>query len=413
MKHRYRFVLISLIIVALICLTAYLAFGRNSNPAIGPSSQPTTTVTDPAVSTVATSSTAETGAATESTAPIQTIPPSEPNEHLTIVQVQMDPSAVIDRDPEISPADPEYIPGLESLINAEGKVCQNDRILTYRFFDEYSGDWLSISFGRADGTYNRFLYLDPAFTVNDQQTSCWLHFLTPSDGSIITVTNSPPTAGHSITFSRYRDDGKDAAYSDMQRPGTVWCPGEGFSDPAHIDLLLYRGTRICMVLQLTIEKTDAGTYCLSDIRDKNLTSDLSKDPTFSLSELEHIAELFTTAFNDPMQCGRFWDPMTTPSLDQFIFDIRHDDPGLYYQQFDPAVGIDETYTSAILAQSESPVIAVTYKYYSSTISLTFYFEILEDPSPEKHGVYHFIGMDYPSITNLTAMISNGWDGESS
>lgn len=347
--------------------------------------------------------------------PLPTIAPQPITiaKNVTIYKVDADPNEIIDRTQAVDSSHPEYldIPGGDPYWSVEGKVCRNDKTITIEVMNEFSGDYYEITFGHITGQCNRFLYLNPSVKVNGSPASVFVHADQPTAGYLVTLGSEiPPQRPGDIlscTYIRALDQRSSAKYDDPKHPGFIWYPQNELKGPIYIDMLVNNPEgNPYATLRLTIDKAEDGTYSLADIDNLDLFQDNSLHPEFTKSELAYVIDLANEVYmSGPENSGLGIHEDDGFPLEKCIIEYREHD--FYYEEFIPAGGVI-AYTQ-VYEDLEIPFLAVHLRQSGYAVH-TFYFQIIVAPTSENHGVYQYIGYDFPLYDSVELLSGFGWQG---
>lgn len=356
--------------------------------------------------------------------------PTEPeyeirvSDNVTIYQVEKDPNEVIDRTATVDPSHPEYqdVVGGDPYWSVEGKVCRNDRTISIEIEDTSREQTYTISFGYITGGCNRFLYLNPVMTWGDLgEQPCYIHLDKPiGGGQLVTLPGADPAdedpfaLNRSYTFRRaYVDHRQNARYVDSKHPGAVWFPQDELDGPILLDMIVANAEgNFSACLRLVIDKAEDGTYSFVDIDNLDLTQDNAQHPEYTEEELRYVTTLARDVYmNQELSQLAATEKENTPGLcyENVLITYRDHTNGLYFGQF-VVPGGASSYTK-VYSDQRLPILAVTYRRKGLT-SLTFYFQVTEEPNSSQHGTYRYIGRDYTIYDRESTLKGYGWDGVS-
>lgn len=416
-KSKKIFIIISIVVMVL-CIVVFMLSNKNNN-------QPAVVVTFP----LATGDTASEGGPTDTagTQPIPTIQnppataPTIPEEsievklspNVTMLKVEKDPNEIIIRTDEYNPEDPEFTEDevFAYHYSGEGRVYRNDKVITIEIYDALEDFTHSISFGYITGGCNRFLYLNP--TINSEYATHYaFHFTRVSDAGVIQSIRSEDNIKKVKHYSILRalDQRTPANYIDPHHPGTVWYTPSALEGTQYIDcvVMTLNGDWIATI-RIHIAKDPAdGTYSIVNLENKNLMQDDAK-PYLTEQAVQYLYEASRQMIDNPQQLGLYHYTLKEDVLlENFIMEYRDYSTGLYYDYF-------YLHGSVVPVQTRehtkgNPVIAVTYRHFTSTMVLTLYYEVYTPPSGNNPGVYKYIGRDETYYRTIKSMNNKGYPG---
>lgn len=346
-------------------------------------------------------------------------PPStsyDPIEYGQNITVTINPAiedAIIDRDPAITPAHPEYIEsyvGGGSFSASEGKVFKNDRVWNVEIQNNTTGEWMTFSFGASIGEYNRFLYLNPTRITTEPGVHGYFHFKA-SNGTLLNLaqsfdnTKEMLSSHDNFTVRRAMDQLSVAEYVNPMYPGAAWYTSAALNDPVYIDIICYYGQgSIAAILRLWIDKDENGCYYLASLENHDLY--LQTDAIFTTAELYHLYERVDADINDYELTGmhtldRDWN------CEDYFFDYREAGSGCYYDYF---LMVNTATATASKDYRGYDIMAVTLRNNGATQSITLYYRIIALPYGETHGVYQYLGRDYPFNSTIEELQGSGYPG---
>lgn len=347
------------------------------------------------------------------TPPLNSYEPVEYGKNITVIINPKIKEAMIDRDPTVSPSHPEYIEsyiGGGSFSAPEGKVFKNDRVWTIDIQNNTTGEWMTFSFGAAQGEYNRFLYLNPARVTTEPGINGFFHFK-PSSGTLLNLAQTYENKKEmlsvydSFTVRRAMDQITVAEYESPMYPGTVWYTDAPLNGPVYIDVICYFGQGpIAAILRLWIDKDEDGCYYIASLENHDLY--LQRDPIFTTAELYHIYERVDADILDSELTGMHtldgsW------SCEDFFFDYREAGAGCYYDYFLMSGAGGATASKDYRGYD---IMAVTLRNNGSIQSITMYYRIIALPYGDTHGVYQYLGRDYPYNATIQELQNSGYPG---
>lgn len=347
------------------------------------------------------------------TPPISSYEPVECGKNITVMINPAIDDATIDRDPSVTSEHPEYIEsyiGGGSFSSPEGKVFKNDRVWTVEIQNNTTGEWMTFSFGAALGEYNRFLYLNPTRITTDSGVNGYFHFKA-SNGTLLdlaqTFANKKEmlSTHDSFTVRRAMDQLSVAEYVSPMYPGAVWYTNAPLDGPVYIDVICYYGQgSIAAILRLWIDKDENGCYYLASLENHDLY--LQGDAIFTTAELYHIYERVDADILDYDLIGMHtldgeW------SCEDYFFDYREAGSGTYYDYF---LMVNSASATASKDYRGYDIMAVTLRNNGSTQSITLYYRIITKPYGENHGVYQYLGRDFPYNTTIDELQNSGYPG---
>ncbi|HIT34528.1 MAG TPA: hypothetical protein IAC31_07905 [Candidatus Faecousia intestinigallinarum] len=402
MKKLSVILLVLVLIIALAVLITSIVF-RHSAPSVPTKifEHPTTEAT--AVPMPEPSFGNDTAPATDpSTEPIiETV-----GESVTVNILGIRPGALIDRTMGVAQESPEYIADMTAYVGSEGKVYKNDRTISIEYLDEVSGKYLTYSFGYATGEYNRFLYLNPKIEDAKDGYNYYFHF-SAQQGSLVNIAYEDYELYDSFSVRRALNQDAPATYIDPTHPGLVWFTAAPIDEPVSIDVIAWGQDSIRAIFRLWIEKDDDGCYYISSIENRNLIQEPNSQ--YDIAELYYIYEMASADIHDGEKLRMTVITDGYPPIENYIIDYRSIDEGCYYRYFVPAEG---RFTADTLEYRYNPMIAVTLRTLGGGLSLTLYYHIIHPPKDGVHGVYQYIGRDYPlndTIENLQMLGYPGMD----
>lgn len=344
--------------------------------------------------------------------PFEYLAPVKLAPNVTLQQVSL--IGEIDRKYVIREDHPEYIdvPGGDPYWCTSGIVFRNDRTITIDIQDTQRDVIHSISFGHITGQCNRFLYLNPICADDGQvpeNTAYHYQFEQPVGGGAIynLGDNSRAYDAHTSFFiGRTLEEWENASYTSPKMPGTVWHIGGDADGPFYIDCRVYqlKGDMIA-TLRLTISRMNDGTFAITNLEDKNQLNPYG-GTVFSASELEYLVSFTDDTYHDPDQVHFTSTSMSEEhiEMDECIIEYIGIGEPLYYNQFLPHQGSDRTQT---YVNMEMPIVAVSYRK-GTLFTQTFYFQQILPEINGVHGVYAYIGRDYPMYDTIERLRNYGY-----
>lgn len=311
-----------------------------------------------------------------------------------------------DRNPYIDKNHPEYIDiGYGDFYYCEmGIAFCNDRTLSITLEDSMTGVERKISFGKAIGECNRFLYFDPKAEENGEEVSYIYHFNEPftlgeGGNSVVCDLGGNNEDAEATSTSQMRAGGTgvlqndivtDCSYIAPNMPGAVWFTEGSLLDPTFVDVHVYsKDGDMVAALRLTIEMQNDGSYAFTNLEDRNLVT--NPNEVYTEEEQEYLLTLAEETWKDPdlvHMTTDFFDS-TALSLNHCMIEELNHDTGLYYRDFAPRTGEKKT---AVYTQDHQTVMAMTFRYHGMTLQ-TLYFRVTVPPLNGEHGQYYYIGRD--------------------
>lgn len=335
------------------------------------------------------------------------------NPNVTMYKVDKDPNEVIDRTDEYDPNDPEFTADevYNYCYSSEGRVYRNDKVITIEIYDALEDFTHSISFGFITGGCNRFLYLNP--TINSEYATHYaFHFKTVSDAGVVETIQSEDsikTVKH-YTVLRALDQRMPANYLDSRHPGTVWYTPSSLDGTSYVDcvVMTLNGDWIATIrIHIAKDPTD-GSYSIVNLENKNLMQD-DAEPYLTDAAIQYLYETSRDLLEDPEQIQIYRYTLDKEiMIDNFIMEYRDYSTGLYYDYFHQDGNVLPVESRE--ATKGNPIIAVTYRKFTTTMVLTLYFEVYAAPTENFTGLYNYIGRDESYYRTIQSMQNNGYPG---
>ena len=336
------------------------------------------------------------------------------NVNASIVPLQE--GAAPNPNPNLTASNPEYVsedPNF-NYRDPNGFIYKNDRVVSIEFIDRRNGSLVTVSFGSALGTYNRFLYLNPVRSINGKATDSFFHFtITRNNGSIVTFPYDYPSDklllenSNSFAIRRCVDQRVSATYNSASDPGTVWIAnGLRGQLRTNVQVLDNKG-QICALLDVIFALDDDGCWYIANIENQDLT----QKPTekFSATEVYKIYEMASEDMFDGEKLGIYFSISEKPEFNDYMIDYISPTDRMYYDYFKPANPNANDICSAYIGNH---IIAVSLRQHSVERTMTLYYYAVYNPTAEKDYDYFYIGRDYyqnRSITTLKNLGYPGWD----
>lgn len=368
---------------------------------------------------------------TNPTLPAATIPsaptkPTDPDlveeitvgKNVTIYKVPKDPNEVIDYDMRITPEHPEYMDAEYGgyYISTEGKVYRNDRIISIDVYDPYDNRTRKISFGYITGQCNRFLYLNPI--VDDDRYQYSFRFqdyqVRGQSGGIIEIVSPIEHDPDSPSYVTYvaADQMIDALYKEPNYPGVFWYTTGPLEGPIYIScqVLTATGDPVALLRLVITKDPSDGTYSFANIINCNIMQENPADSIIPDSDIEVLFQLACETLNDPEALGLYSSQIREVEKDpgRFMMEIRDYITGtyhsLYYQKGNPVA-------KPALKDLFAPVVAVTYRDWTTPYAMTMYFQVLRPATIFEPAIYQYIGRDSHFYPTLEIVRSNGYQSD--
>lgn len=342
----------------------------------------------------------------------ETYPANELGDNVTVEESPADPNEVIDRTMEIDPSHPEYLDSdnYNPFYSSEGKVYRNNKVISIDLYDASLEKTFTVAFGYPTGVCNRFLYLNPVVTSDGDIDNYYIQFETVKGcGQVLTFSSTTDgDLGTCYIFQRAMERRTSANYESPQSPGSVWFTSSPLDRPVYIDAVIYNGTgRFTASVRLTVGKEEQdGTYSIIDLDSNNLFDQNALHPDFTPEELQYIVDATNKVlFEQNLASLDIQENDTQVTAEKCVIQIRPEEMGLLYDEFIPSFGglrKEQNYIN-----SGMDILAVTYRP-TELSSHTLYFYIICPPINGDHGIYQYIGRDYPTFDTVENLTNAGW-----
>lgn len=347
--------------------------------------------------------------------PPTTLPPAITlGDNVTASIVPMQEGATPNRKPDWTAESPEYVAeDPESRYrDPNGFIYKNDRIVSIEYIDRRTSNLITVSFGVAQGTYNRFLYLNPVRYINGVASDSFFHFTTlRNNGEVVNFPYDYPSdkilleSTNSFAIRRCVDQRVSATYHSPSDPGTVWTAGGRRGQfRASLQILDNKG-QICSILELVFCQDNDGCWYIANIENQDLT--VCPTQKFSAAEAYKIFQMAQVDMFDGDKIGVYMTVSEKPLYEDFIIDYISPADQMYYEYFKPA---DPDAADYCLDYIGNPIIAVSLRQHSVNRTMTLYYYAVYNPTAEKDYDYFYIGRDYYQNRSIATLQGLGYPG---